>query len=248
MTASGPDDQIIRHVQQEGDFRCAPSDEDACRAVVEHFDQHIGEAPQVLHELVSENVHIDVHPVPPSDERPYWTLFTTGMSDLPMKTPQGLEDFKYAELMIKLPADWPIDEENFKVVGAEEETEEWYWPIRWLKMLARLPHHYNSWLWKGHTVPNGDPPEPYARNTKFCCMLIGPPMEVGADFGLIHARSDKVISVFALFPLFNEEVELKLKKGADALYAAFEKHGIGDVVDLRRRNCAGPRKKRFGFF
>ncbi len=97
-------------------------------------------------------------------------------------------------------------------------------------------------------MPNGDPPEPYARNTKLCCVLIGPPLEVKADFGSIHVRSDKVIRVFALYPLFDEEVKLKLKKGADALYAAFEKHGITDVMDVRRTNCAGPRKKRFGLF
>ena len=60
-----------------------------------------------------------------------------------------------AELMIALPAEW-------KLADSQLEDERWYWPIRNLKALARLPHEYETWLGFGHTVPNGDPPEPYA--------------------------------------------------------------------------------------
>gem|GEM_PF-6439728 len=30
-------------------------------------------------------------------------------------------------------------------------------------------------LGAGHTVPNGDPAEPYAANTQLCCALLAPP-------------------------------------------------------------------------
>ena len=45
------------------------------------------------------------------------------------------------------------------------ETPGGYWPYRMLKELARLPHEFDTFLWKGHTVPNGDPPQPYGPNT-----------------------------------------------------------------------------------
>ena len=38
--------------------------------------------------------------------------------------------------------------------------------------LARLPHEFQTLLWQGHTVPNGDPALPYARNTKLCGALV----------------------------------------------------------------------------
>src|SRR5690606_35651519 len=109
-------------------------DADAMDAICAHFTEHVGEASMVFHEIVSDLVHIDVHQIPPSDERPFWTLYTTGMSDRPMSAPEGAEDCRYAELMIKLPAAWPIDRLNeWPQGGADAETERMYWPVRWLK-------------------------------------------------------------------------------------------------------------------
>ena len=48
--------------------------------------------------------------------------------------PKELAEYKLerAELAIALPADWKLDQESMK-------DEKWYWPIRLLKSLARLP-------------------------------------------------------------------------------------------------------------
>ena len=43
-----------------------------------------------------------------------------------------LDVYKRQELAIALPADWKLDQESMK-------NEKWYWPIRLLKVLARLP-------------------------------------------------------------------------------------------------------------
>ena len=52
------------------------------------------------------------------------------------------------------------------------KDEKWYWPIRLLKSLARLPINCDSWLGHGHTVENR---EPFADNTKLCtATLISP--------------------------------------------------------------------------
>ena len=68
----------------------------------------------VFHELISDQVHIDLHWVKPTAERPFHTLVTSGMSNLPMTTPPGAEEVRYAELSICLPADWKLSEEDFK--------------------------------------------------------------------------------------------------------------------------------------
>ncbi len=41
-----------------------------------------------------------------------------------------------------------------------------------------------------------------------------------------------------LVPLYQEEMDLKLTKGADALETLFDKNGIGVVVDTTRKNVA----------
>ena len=77
-----------------------------------------------------------------------------------MNVPEELVEYKLerAELAIALPADWKLDQESMK-------DEKWYWPIRLLKSLARLPINCDSWLGHGHTVENR---EPFADNTKLC--------------------------------------------------------------------------------
>ena len=72
------------------------------RHIEKHFDEIVGEHDNVLHEKVSQYVHTDVHIIQPTNERQYYTLYTTGMSGLPMCKDK---DIKYAELVMFLPMD-----------------------------------------------------------------------------------------------------------------------------------------------
>ena len=83
-----------------------------------------------------------------------------------MNVPEDLagQKLERAELFICLPPDWKVGEEG----------EAWYWPIRWLKILARLPINEDSWLGWGHTIANPDG-SPFAENTRFNgIMLVNP--------------------------------------------------------------------------
>ena len=80
-------------------------------AVSDHIERYIDKIDIVMHEIVSSKVHIDVHVVRATPQRPYQTLVTSGM-ELPMQTPAELKDARLAELMICLPRDWPIDIES----------------------------------------------------------------------------------------------------------------------------------------
>ena len=134
---------------------------------------------------------------------------------------------RYAELMITLPADWKVDQESFK-------DEAWYWPIRLLKTLARLPHKYDTWLGFGHTMPNGDPAEPYAPNTKLSGAIILPSITVPGAFHRLPIHIGKKITFYSVVPLFESEMNLKLRKGTDALLDLFDKKKVNDIVDIKR--------------
>src|SRR5262249_10025490 len=95
-------------------------------AVDNHIEKHIGKIETVLHEIVSPTIHLDVHVVLANERRPYHTLVTSGMAELPMTVPHGYEDSRFAELMICLPKEWPLDAQSFK-------NENFWWPIRLLK-------------------------------------------------------------------------------------------------------------------
>jgi hypothetical protein len=106
--------KIIRHQERKEPPPLVAPHSDNLPAVEAHIARHIGEPVSVFHEVVSTTVHIDVHIVPASEEKPWITLVTSGMSDIPMNAPDGAEEFRLAELMIRLPAEWKLDEESIK--------------------------------------------------------------------------------------------------------------------------------------
>ncbi|MBI5369440.1 MAG: suppressor of fused domain protein [Planctomycetes bacterium] len=199
-----------------------------------HIARHVGKPAAVFHELVSDRVHVDVQQVAPAPERPYWTLVTSGMSDLPMTPPAAAAECTHAELVLCLPDYWPLDQESMK----HDQTA---WPISGLQYLARFPHKFGTWLWAGHTVPNGDPPEPLAPGTGLCCFLLLRPRLVPEGFRELATPDGRRIHFFGLFPLYREEMEYKLRMGSDALEALFEEHGITERIDPKRRNVCGRR-------
>ena len=179
-------------------------------------------------------MHIDVHWIKPTPETPYNVLFTTGMSDYPMYLPEGLDDpndYSHAELMVYLPADWPISDEAFK-------DDDNYWPVYFLKMIARFPHQYKTWMAEGHTIPNGPDAEPIA-NTDFGCILLMPPyLSAPQDFLKLHTKDGTIINFYCILPIYPEEMDLKLEEGVDELLNLFDENGISEVIDVHRKNVA----------
>lgn len=222
---------IFRHKAREEGWIPPNMEDSNMEEIDRHIEKHIGKITMVFHEIVSDIVHIDIHEIPPTEERPYWTLVTSGMSDLPMSVPEGREEFAHAELMICLPKNWKMEQSDWN-------SEANYWPIRWLKICARFPHEYKTWLCWGHTLPNGDPPTPYAENTAFRCLMLGTPRTVSTEFWTLPIREDKTIRFFALYPLYQGEVDLKLKRGAEHLEDLFDRNQITELLDLRRKDLS----------
>jgi hypothetical protein len=220
---------IYRHQARERELEPAFGEEETIREVGEHIERHVGKPASVFHEIVSDLVHVDVHLVEPSEERDFYALVTSGMSDRPMAAPPEAGDCRYAELVICLPPDWPLTMDKLK-------DERNYWPIRWLKVLSRLPHEYQTWLFRGHTVPNGDPPRPFAANTKLCCALLLAPVLFGDDFQTLDVSPEKTINFLGLVPLYREEMEFKLREGLDPLLERLDEAGVTELLDLRRVN------------
>ncbi len=221
---------ILQHEDKDRDFQ--PPEEHArnLEDIEAHLEKYIGPVETVYHEIVSDLIHLDVLYIPPTPERPYTVLATSGVSDLPMSVPEGLEDRARAELLIVLPESWPLSEEAF-------EDDANYWPVRWLKSIGRLPHEYDTWLGWGHTIPNGHPPEPIA-DTDFIGVMVTLPYWLDPSFARVTAKSGDVISFYELVPLYAEEMDLKLAEGAEALEQRFDAYDIGFVLDVNRPNVA----------
>ena len=195
-----------------------------------HIGRRVGKVETVLHELVSDELHIDVHHVPSSKERPFEVLVTSGMSELPMNTGEPGGSGAYAELVALLPAGWPLNSEAF----ADEDN---YWPIRLLKSLARFPHKANTWIGFGHTIANeGEPPTPYAESVPFRAAMLAPSMSLGEKFFKMKGPKRRETFFWSVVPLYWEELQFKLENGADALLDRFDEAGVSDRVDPARKS------------
>ena len=201
--------------------------EEEMEAVEGHIQQYFGKVENVFHELVSPDIHVDICMVPPTEERDYCTLVTMGMGAHRMNVPEELVEYKLerAELAIALPADWKLDQESMK-------DEKWYWPIRLLKSLARLPINCDSWLGHGHTVENR---EPFADNTKLCtATLIGlQDTEDGSEVCTLPGGEE--VNFYQVIPLYEDELDYKLEHDTDALLNKMR--GISFVVNPTRQDA-----------
>lgn len=216
----------------------APKGEEFIQQISDHIEKHLGPIETVFHEIVSDVVHIDVHIVKPTPDFPYVRLVTSGMSDLPMAIPDQADVPKYAELIITLPPEWKTDQASFA-------DEAWYWPVRLIKVLARLPHKHNTWLGFGHTIPNGDPAEPYAASTSLCGAIVLPSITAPPQFRALEIPGIKTVNFYSVVPLYEKEMEFKLRLGTDKLLERFDRKGLNDIVDVARADVT---VKRFGLW
>ena len=198
-------------------------------AVEEHISKCFGKFENVFHEIVSPDIHVDICVIPPSDDRNYYTLVTMGMGAHRMNVPEELAEYELerAELLVTLPPDWKLDQESMA-------DETWYWPIRMLKSIARLPGEEDSWLGWGHTVSSNEGTA-YAENTKLsAAMLIY--QQVGEEEAdICELPGGEKVNFYQLIPLYDEEVAFKCENDGEALLRKMK--GISFVVDINRRNA-----------
>ena len=188
-----------------------------------------GEYKNVLHEIASPDVHLDVCIVDPTDEDPYYKLVTMGAGAYTMSIPEQWKDYQieHAEYVIYLPKDWNI----------QSSKDEDYWPIKTLKDVARLPIWYDTWFCYGHTTQADEDGSPYASNTGFNSVVLDFAENRKGDIRLIMP-SGKVINFYEIIALYPEELAFKIKNGADALFEKFKEEGIQyKILDTGRKNA-----------
>lgn len=235
------------HQADDYEFR-PPKDVGVHLEEIEAFlGSFLGKQAGVLHEIISDKVHLDVLVFPPNEARSNWTFVTSGMSDLPMNVPDGLEpreDFELAELVIALPANWFAGDPDGMISDAEFSQPEKYWPIRLLKSLARLPHDFDSWVWESHTfVSEGSSPEPYDSTTRMSGSILFPMIGWPDGNHVLTTADSKRINFFSIVPLHADEMTYKLNKGEAALANALDAAGVTEVLDAGRPSSI--RKKGF---
>lgn len=201
---------------------------------IESFiETHFGHFSNVFHELVSPDIHVDIAIIEPTADHNYYTLVTMGMGAHQMDLPEDLkgEVAARAELLVCLPVSWDITNND----------EKWYWPLRWLKILARLPGEEETWLGFGHTIPNG---EPFAENTELTSVVLTQPVsfldqEKPIEEIVCTLPNGEQVAFYQMIPIYDEELTFKMENNTESLLARMvEKDALDQAltVNVHRQN------------
>lgn len=181
------------------------------QSVSKHIDKYFGKYDNVMHELASPDIHVDICVIPPRAEHEYYTLVTCGMGAHKMDMPDELknEHLERAELLINLPADWKLDEEALK-------DEKWYWPIRFLKFMARNPINNEMYYDWGSTLEFDDITS-FDSSTKLCAAVVLSPGVFGEPSFECALPNGETVNFYQAIPLYKEELDYKLEYGMNKL-------------------------------
>ena len=184
------------------------------KEIKEHISHFIGDIKQIFSEPPSAYESIELlHAVYSPDTKDCFNVIVScGMSAEPIR---NNKDFNggiphYVELMVLLPADWPIG------IGVFADLRN-YWPVHWLRTLSKMPREYEKFPVGGQTFTNGKNNALIAE-TQYSGVLLFPPLaSFPEEFALMETPDGGVLHFYALIPLMPEELKFKEEKGLNEL-------------------------------
>lgn len=202
---------------------------------------------RVIHELMSEKVHIDLHIIAPDENRPFYVVFTTGMSDLPMTMGEDVpwdlrKTHERAELFCLLPPDWKTEFSK----GSQKDYDRFWWIFAAIKQAARYPHLSGTWIGSNHTLQYSEDNTPFHESTKLCSAIFLhlDEKDFGGKYGdrmnYMRTKDGSYINLLCFIPLYAEEIDFKLDNGSDELFMRMFGSTVTDmlqlVLDPQRKN------------
>lgn len=203
-------------------------------------------SPGVWHELASDTVHLDILSFPPSKNCNCWTFVTMGASALEMTLPDWAKEEgvpSRMELMISMPGDW-IEKDRACGDKVDFTPEQWL-PIKALKDLARYVFDYDTCFLSGHTFAWRE--RVTLVHEGFTGALLYPPVSISSDKWVYTRPDGETVKLLALYPLFDDELDFKLKNSTDDLLDKLAKAGVNDLFNPRRQSSL-KKKPRFKFW
>ena len=203
--------------------------EEELDVIENHISQYFGSYDSVFHEIVSPDVHLDIVRIDPTPERNHYTFVTMGAGAYRMNVPEGIPVPSRAEYLITLPPDWDI--ENL-------EDNRNYWPLGFLKTLARIPINFDTFLAYGHTASADADNSSFADNTKLCSIALAYPEQFDPDCLTVEFPDGDGVVFYQMVPLYADELAFKIQ--CEDGMEEFENY-LGKVIanplDINRPSC-----------
>lgn len=158
-----------------------------------------------------------------SDQHKFTLVFTRGLSSTGQEVPEQFSELEHIELLFCLP-------EYFSLSTTP-------WPINWIEKIACIPQKNSTWLGIGDTIPAGKPPSEIADNFKANHFIV---MQTNWMNQFIKAETK--IKYLALIPIFQEELDFKLRNSHTVLFKKLNQKNVTEQIDTYRTSVC---RKRF---
>ena len=181
-----------------------------------HYEKFLGPiSDEVMHSTDIKPVHVDIYTFPPTEERPYYTLITGGMSDLRQNIPDRYTSIgRRAEIMTYA-----------------REPQGWMYNV--LKGLAEMPSDHDTFLHWYHNVPNGKPMT--ADPSDLTAFFFVPPFFEADEFSPMMVDGDATDILF-MVPITDRELSFIREKRSEAMLEIFDRHDFDYVIDEKRQS------------
>lgn len=170
----------------------------------------------VHHSTDLKPVHIDIYEFEPTEGRPYWTLITSGMSNMRQLPKEQCDESVSSRTEILMYAHSPEP-----------------WMINVLKGLAEMPFLHKTFLYYGHTVPNGKPMT--ANPSLLTSFFFSPALDEDEDFWDFEINGDRV-DFLCMIPITEAEREYAKIHGSRTLASLMKEREFSPVVDESRQS------------
>lgn len=184
----------------------------------------------VFEELNPIGFQLDVFCIRPRGAS-YQVILTSGMSTAAMQVPHKVSDpvgNKYAELMMVLPADWPLS-----ATMPSDMSQDW--PVTVLKQIARLPFQHKAFVSWGNTVLHDRYFQPYHESVGFIGSLLTRTVTRPDVFRRIISPHGP-INILSVFPIYKEELLFIEENGYEAFRRILGEQKVVEILDVDRPN------------
>lgn len=177
-----------------------------------HFEKYLGDLDQVVMKSTGDKpVKVDIYTFAPTEERPFYVLITSGMSDQRQNIPEDWDIAPRAELMLYT-----------------LHPKGWMYSV--LRGLAEMPSEEDTFLSYRHTIPNGRPMTTVP--TLLTAFTFLPPQFEDEGFQPMTVGGDDT-DLLLLVPITEGERQYAVEHGTDDLYNLFAQH-LDPVIDEYR--------------
>ena len=195
---------------------------DHAQKLLRHLTTYYGPLEKVYVEWARAyfGVPVQILVLGPTEKRPYKLLATLGLSRYAMDVPEHLQDYglQYAELVMAVPANWPLEEGD--------------WPVQWLAEAAQMTHRQHIWLGWGANLAIDKPGD-----GQFSGLMLMLPDEFDPKAAVCRVGERDDVHFYQAVPIYPEEAALINAQSIGALMERFDQD-FTPVISPNRKNYA----------